>query len=995
MASDARARVLRTVISQLEGRDTEGAGSPARFYSPGTRRRLSGDGNAGAAAKRKKVRARDRLDAAALSSPYATQQTKIDPGYASPKVSAVGSGKKSSVGSSSGKKKSKKAVALKAAAGTMVSAEQKTKKKKKKLVKKKLMKKKKIAANKATMKKGKNTGRTPQASISTTLTADNLIAGATDTPGRRKAKRKSFEKCGPIHSSEGKRGTKGSGKGKKNTVGERHEEQGNVTEGGSPTSLDIKLSRAVHEQNYEQRQLTTDFVLSRIMETIAIQVVGEDAAKLLVSDGTVDTAREKVEYIEEEDRPFGSLDTTDSASPGQGEQPWSEEDEEDRVGFEEEGSDLDDDAGNVSGRLENSNSNPNQDAPLGDSSGTQVTEDLCTPAAPSVTLRPPHLPPSLPVSQKPPEKEFNEEAQILAKVAAFIPHADEMEYRSSSNPDDQWQSDDDVGFRSVAMNLEDFLLMETRTLLELEGSGGFPLEAFASDLWRDARSAGHPCTDVHSIRETDRTIDGNCEESTDRITQRMQSQVISEETETEKNQEKDGGYGHAIQEYRHSQQDYFMSILFGKPLGDIVMLVDGLRESAAAAWHEYWLSCGEDPLDVPQLPVEEVSDLLDSARCMDNLEACRPILDLAAAMGAALELHRTRDIDNCEVEDEQRLDGNVDPSVNDVAEHSGLNARETVWEDVEGWDENSEITGVGESAANNSITSITGIDLDLLEDDSDGIENVFGDSGSERSGSGQKLSSTSYAHQSASAEYGSFTLPIIFEKHKTGFEQHRELDLQEGKSIIGGKYRYVKALGGAAFSVALECVDVTDTKRESVCLKMIKNNKEYLDQSLDEIRILSMINKKAEASCRGGVDTMRLLRLHEFFYFREHLFIVTERLGDNLYEFGNRVRDMEAEAPEHIELSCNKYFNLNRLSSVARQLLTALNFVHGLGLIHCDLKPENVLVESMQGGACRVKLIDFGSTCFATDRMEPYIQSRTYRAPEVVLGGELTLLSCV
>ncbi len=35
---------------------------------------------------------------------------------------------------------------------------------------------------------------------------------------------------------------------------------------------------------------------------------------------------------------------------------------------------------------------------------------------------------------------------------------------------------------------------------------------------------------------------------------------------------------------------------------------------------------------------------------------------------------------------------------------------------------------------------------------------------------------------------------------------------------------------------------------------------------------------------------------------------------------------------------------------------------------------------------CEVKLIDFGSSCFTTDHLTTYIQSRSYRAPEVVLG---------
>merc|ERR1711879_79634 len=52
--------------------------------------------------------------------------------------------------------------------------------------------------------------------------------------------------------------------------------------------------------------------------------------------------------------------------------------------------------------------------------------------------------------------------------------------------------------------------------------------------------------------------------------------------------------------------------------------------------------------------------------------------------------------------------------------------------------------------------------------------------------------------------------------------------------------------------------------------------------------------------------------------------------------------------------------------------------------IHADLKPENILVKSYS--RCEVKVIDFGSSCFVDDQLTSYVQSRSYRAPEVMLG---------
>lgn len=55
-------------------------------------------------------------------------------------------------------------------------------------------------------------------------------------------------------------------------------------------------------------------------------------------------------------------------------------------------------------------------------------------------------------------------------------------------------------------------------------------------------------------------------------------------------------------------------------------------------------------------------------------------------------------------------------------------------------------------------------------------------------------------------------------------------------------------------------------------MKVVRNDKDYVDQSLDEIKLLRFIN------CNGDVDLLHCLRLYDFFYYKEHLIIVTELL---------------------------------------------------------------------------------------------------------------------
>ncbi|CAI9296230.1 unnamed protein product [Lactuca saligna] len=214
-------------------------------------------------------------------------------------------------------------------------------------------------------------------------------------------------------------------------------------------------------------------------------------------------------------------------------------------------------------------------------------------------------------------------------------------------------------------------------------------------------------------------------------------------------------------------------------------------------------------------------------------------------------------------------------------------------------------------------------------------------------------------------EYETFNLKIVHRKNRTGFEEDKNFHVVLN-SVIAGRYHVTEYLGSAAFSKAIQAHDLHTGM--DVCVKIIKNNKDFFDQSLDEIKLLKFVNKHDPG------DKYHLLRLYDYFYYREHLLIVCELLKANLYEFHKFNRESGGEV----------YFTMPRLQSITIQCLEALEFLHGLGLIHCDLKPENILVKSYS--RCEVKVIDLGSSCFETDHLCSYVQSRSYRAPEVLLG---------
>jgi len=120
-------------------------------------------------------------------------------------------------------------------------------------------------------------------------------------------------------------------------------------------------------------------------------------------------------------------------------------------------------------------------------------------------------------------------------------------------------------------------------------------------------------------------------------------------------------------------------------------------------------------------------------------------------------------------------------------------------------------------------------------------------------------------------------------------------------------------------------------------------------------------------------DVRNIIKIKDTFIFRKQICIGFELMDMNLYDVikGRNFRGMKV-----------KY-----IRRIALHILVGLCFLARNSVIHCDMKPENILLKKKddQKGYL-IKIIDFGSACLRDNIVYSYVQSRFYRAPEISLG---------
>eukprot|EP00730_Choanoeca_flexa_P006828 TRINITY_DN12228_c1_g8_i1.p1 TRINITY_DN12228_c1_g8~~TRINITY_DN12228_c1_g8_i1.p1 ORF type:complete len:448 (+),score=89.43 TRINITY_DN12228_c1_g8_i1:121-1464(+) len=188
--------------------------------------------------------------------------------------------------------------------------------------------------------------------------------------------------------------------------------------------------------------------------------------------------------------------------------------------------------------------------------------------------------------------------------------------------------------------------------------------------------------------------------------------------------------------------------------------------------------------------------------------------------------------------------------------------------------------------------------------------------------------------------------------------------------VVGERYTELNYLGEGAYGMVVSAKDMHNGGKQVAIKKMIlRDHLTYSRRALREIKILTRLDHECI------VSIVELIANPEPAAIRE-VYVVMRRMESDLHQVIRALRKKRQLLPQ--QHTC--YWGY--------QLAKALYYLHSANVLHRDLKPQNVLINSQSD--CALAVCDFG-LARVVDRSQPeklseYVATRWYRAPELALS---------
>ena len=189
----------------------------------------------------------------------------------------------------------------------------------------------------------------------------------------------------------------------------------------------------------------------------------------------------------------------------------------------------------------------------------------------------------------------------------------------------------------------------------------------------------------------------------------------------------------------------------------------------------------------------------------------------------------------------------------------------------------------------------------------------------------------------------------------------------QGK-ILNNRYKIIKEIGRGGMAIVYSARDTLLERR--VALKMLRPEYKSDDEFIDKFR--------QEARAVARLSHPNVVSIYDIVVDEERIYLVMEMVE------GKNLKDLIEEKSK---------LSIAESLEIARQIAAALSVAHGNQIVHCDIKPHNIILNDDM----EVKVTDFGiarAVSNSTVRVtETVVGSAHYFSPEQAKGGEIKAYS--
>ncbi|KAK3100502.1 hypothetical protein FSP39_021014 [Pinctada imbricata] len=156
-----------------------------------------------------------------------------------------------------------------------------------------------------------------------------------------------------------------------------------------------------------------------------------------------------------------------------------------------------------------------------------------------------------------------------------------------------------------------------------------------------------------------------------------------------------------------------------------------------------------------------------------------------------------------------------------------------------------------------------------------------------------------------------------------------------GPPSLSQKYQIGRVIGEGNFAVVSECIDRNFKLMESAIFCFRKTNKLYALKKIEKKSCQGMERMvENEVSIMRKVNHPNIILLVEELDTRDELYLVMEYVkGGDLFD----------------DITMSTKYTEKDASGMIFNLASALKYLHGLKIVHRDVKPENLLIEGLRG----------------------------------------------